>query len=200
MKNPYDYCIVEKNPTVYFHHWDGEILKVKIIACDFDKRVVMLTDSGEEIEYKWGYVYNTYADALAAKNYDWENDTPETVHPNCINVYKLLLSNKNYNLFKKLRRKEDSKQTDWYVGRLDDSYTTSKKFKRLKEALRYFKEEYYKHKDFFIAERNTFLDFVEWEEGVLWLGREPSHKYKKFYRVAKSRHLGKEKTYKCWRK
>lgn len=208
--NHWKYEIVSKNPIAYLWHWEGDIKKVRIVNCDFDKRVDMVCeDTGEEFSYKWGYVYNTYEDAALNRDFDYDayvegNISLET--PDCIDPWKMLLSNKDYASYKKVKRKQYHSANEWFVATDDDSYSTSKKFPSFKKAGRYFDQ--LKHEDFeFIGlGENNYLDcnLLEWDRDndQLWTidhGRKKNHNGAK-YRMIKSRYLGKNPTYKEWRK
>jgi len=205
MKKVYtDYMKFNKPITAYFLHWEGRIEKVKIIDCDFNKYVTFLYGDGTEEHYKWGYVFETYdiaQQALDAYNYVNSNEEKDNVwdyyinkYPDCINPYKLLMSNKNYARFNKFKRKQEKMMTQWYVAIDDGSYYTSTKFKTMREALMYFGKlddsviEYA-----CMGEQNTNLTLITFEDNQLWL--EDNDKYN-----LKSRHIGKESTYKEWRK
>lgn len=186
------------------------IKKVRIVGCDFDKRVDMVcVETGEEFEYKWGYVYNTHRDAVLNRDFDYDTYAEGSVPlntPSCINPWKMLLSNKDYALYTKVKRKQANSANEWFVATDDDSYSTSKKFSSFKKAGRYFDQ--LKHEDFeFIGlGENNYLDcnLLEWDRDndQLWTidhGKKKNHHGAK-YRMIKSRYLGKNPTYKEWRK
>ena len=202
------YEIVSKNPIAYFWHWEGEIKKVRIVGCDFDKRVEMVCeDTGEEFEYKWGYVYNTREDAVANRDFDtdsWINGDIELNTPSCINPWKMLLSNKDYALYTKVKRKQYHSANEWFVAVNDESYSTSKKFKTFKQAARYFDNLDHETYEFIGLGENNYLDcnLLEWQDNQIWTidhGRKKNFNGAK-YRMIKSRYLGKNPTYKEWRK
>lgn len=208
MKDNYrNYEIVSKQPIVYFWHPEGAIKKVRVVDCDFDKRVTMVcVDTGEGYYYKWGYVYDTYEDVVANQNFDyeaWSEGLLELDTPACIDPWKLLLSNKNYAKYKKLKRKERSSATQWYVSVDNESYYNSKHFKTQKAALKYFGSLDETMIEFaLLGEWNTGLRLLEFENDTLWI-LEHDHEFspKSFKnRTLKSRHVGKEETYKDWRK
>ncbi len=198
----FEYEIVSKQPTAFFWHPEGDIIKVKITHCDFDKYVTMVDEEGNEHHYKWGYVFNTHEDAVLAK------DCREEFHlctrwlkesPNSINPWKLLLSNKNYAKFKKIQRKNKLSETEWFVAVGDESYCTATKFKTFKKALTYFGRLGGKTATFAaLGEHSNVGTLCEFEDDVVWI--LPKDKYSKSPRVIKSRHIGKAKTYKQWRK
>jgi len=192
MKKGYEYEIISKNPTVYFLSPEGNILKVKIIGCDFNKYVDMIDDKGNEISYKWGYVYNTYDDAVVNRDFDfeaWCNDEVDYDTPSCVDVHKLLLSKKNYSLWKKTKRKEYTSATEWYVAEGTQSLYDAKKFKRFVDALNYLKRQD-ENKNWYLGEQSTRLhDIITIEDGVCYYDDTQD-------RVVKSRHIGKSFGYK----
>ncbi len=202
----YKYEIVSKQPTAYFYHWEGELKKVHVVNCDFDKYVDMVcVDTGEEFSYKWGYVYNTEKEATLAKKYHEEYlEMDYTECPDCIDPWKLLLSNKNYSLYKKTKRKEELAQNKWFVAVDEDSYYTSKHFRNQKAALDCFRKlDDTVIKYAALGEHNCLGNLLELEDDELWWVPEGSyghHRKGKNTRTLKSRHFGKNKTYKQWRK
>ena len=205
MKDNYrNYEIVSKNPVAYFMHWDGYVKKVTIIGCDFDKRVTFTYEDGTTENYKWGYLYNTEQDAMDAvvgyqdylSNDSWDLDVPD-----CINPWKLLISSKDYSMYKKLKRKEDNSCTSWYVSVNDQNYYDSKHFTRLSDALNYFGNLDEKTIDnAVLGEHNTDIgNLIEMENDTVFV-IEPHKFHGKKGRMLKSRHLGKADTYKQWRK
>jgi len=189
MNNYYKYEIVSKQPIAYVHSNNGKVCKVKIIGCDFDKRVTLQFEDGNTEEYKWGYVYKTYEGAKAHVDFDYKDCNWEDYSklPQCINPWKMLLSNKTYSLYKKSRIK-DNKETGYYIYN-----TTRKEYKTIKEALKVFGslDEYEsallgsnKHGHLFEIEDNCLVEYE------IRKGRFP----------IKSRHIGKRSTYKQWRK
>ncbi|AUR94246.1 hypothetical protein NVP1193O_115 [Vibrio phage 1.193.O._10N.286.52.C6] len=211
MKNHhYDYEIVSKTPVAYFYHWEGEIRKVRIIDCDFDKRVTMFClDTGETFDYKWGYVYNTFEEATKAKHYhedflDIDSGKWLAGCPDCINPWKLLLSNKDYAQYKKIKRKLELAQNKWYVAVDDEAYYNSKHFKTQKAALSYFRKLDSKTIEYAaLGEDNIHGNLLEFEDDEIWWIPDGTHgKFGKGKdrRTLKSRHFGKNSTYKQWRK
>lgn len=183
----YDFENVSKNPTVFFWHPDNKIVKAVITGCDFDKRVDMITEDGEEINYKWGYVYKTYDDAKQNVDFDYENSFEDLCNlPECINPRKMLLSNKDYSMYKKCKRKED-KETGYYVYAGEVRHT----FKTLKRALLFFQD--LKDDGLLGSEKHGHL--LELEDGCL-----VTYESRKGRFPIKSRYLGKLNTYKQWRK
>ncbi|CAH9013701.1 conserved hypothetical protein [Vibrio phage 277E43-1] len=205
----YQYEIVSKQPIAYFFHWKGGVRKVKITDCDFNKHVEMVCqDTGEEFSYKWGYVYNTEEDAVLAEKYHTVYDSMDCTQwlrecPNCIDPWKLLLSNKNYSLYKKTKRKEQLAQNKWFVAVDEDSYYTSKKFRTQKAALNYFRTLDNTISYASLGEHNVLGNLLEFEDNELWWvpkGSYGHHGKGKDKRTLKSRHFGKNETYKQWRK
>ena len=199
--NYHDYEIVSKNPQVYFWSPTGEIKKVIIIDCDFNKRVTFTYEDGAVDNYKWGYVYNTFEEAILAKHYHeglYEMDCHQWLEecPDCIDVWKLLLSNKNYAQYKKSKRKEDNNKTSWFVTINDQSYFDSTKFKTLKSALDYFRKLDQDDLEFVqLGEYNSNMYLLTFEDDTLYYEDDKRLGY-----VLKSRHYGKEPNYKQWRK
>lgn len=196
------YEIVSKNPVVYFFSPCGDIKEATIIDCDFDKYVTFTYPDGQEDSYKWGYVFKSHSDTELAKKYYTEDGVDYC--PNCINPWKMLLNNKNYNMYKKLKRKQREAKTEWFVAVGDDSYSTSKKFKTLIKSLNYLETLDEKEHDFIALgeNNNQSCNLIEVEDGVLYTidqGRKRNF-YKNKYYTIKSRHVGKVKTYKQWRK
>lgn len=195
------YEVVSKNPLVYFV-LSEEIVEGKIINCDFDKRVTVESIEGEEYFLKWCYVYNSYEEAIQHLNFDWDNGDYESL-PECLNPWKLLLSNKDYSNFKKAKRKGRVSQTSWYVAVNDESYFNAKKFKTQKKALSYFNNlDKCEIKYACLGEENTNQILAEFEDNEVWvIDYESKVNFKGFKnRSLKSRHLGKTLTYNDWRK
>ncbi len=206
-KNCYDYEIVSKNPIAWLYNHDDTVKKVKIIDCDFNKHVDMVcVETGEEWSYKWGYVYPTEESThkAIANTKAWLADEAEYESVDCIDPWKMLLSNKDYSKYKKLKRKEKLAENKWFVAVNDDSYSTSKKFTALRKAAKYFDSLDHDSYEFIALGENNRQDcnFIEWENGQLWIidqGRKTNFHGAK-YRTFKSFHLGKNPTYKQWRK
>lgn len=206
----YKYEIVSKQPIAYFYHWEGELKKVRIVDCDFNKYISMVCiETGEKFNYKWGHVYDTKDKATLAKKYheDYlDMDCSQWVRecPSCINPWKMLLSNKNYALYKKTKRKEDLSQIEWFVAVNNDSYSTSKHFRNQKAALRYFSKLDTKTLHYAALGENKVLgNLLEFEDDEIWWIPEGSYGNfgkGKNKRTLKSRHFGKNETYKQWRK
>lgn len=193
----HQYEIISKKPTAFFWHPEGEIIKVTVIDCDFDKYVTMVDGKGNEYYYKWGYVFNTQEAAEESRDFDYVNWAKSL--PDCIDVWKVLLSNKDYAMFKKTKRKNLLSETEWFVAEGDESYYTSTKFKTFKKALAYFGRLDEETTTFAaLGENNNVGNLSEIEDGFVW--SLPKNRYDKSSRVIKSSHIGKEKTYKQWRK
>ena len=194
------YEIVSKNPMVYVWHHSEGVIECTITGCDFNKHVSLLDNkTGENFSYKWGYVYNTYEDAVANSEYIYKEDCDMyKLLPDCINVWKLLLSNKDYSLYNKWKRKSESSATEWYVATGMQNYYDSKHFTTLKAALKYFSlldENVEEWAD--LGEQNTQIgSVIELEKGVVYTGGSKGRKG----RMLSSFHLGRVQTYKQWRK
>lgn len=198
----WQYEIVSKKPTAYFVSPKGEILEVVVTNSDFDKYATFTLPNGEEDSYKWAYVYNTLEDAELAKKYYIDGTVDDC--PYGINPWKMLLSNKNYHLYCKTKRKQYHSTNEWFVAVNNDSYSTSKKFRTFKKAGKYFDQLNHEELEFAALGENNYLDcnILEWENNQLWTinhGRKKNHKGAKM-RTIKSRYLGKNETYKEWRK
>ena len=193
------YEIVSKNPIVYLWHHSEGIIECTITGCDFDKRVFLMDNqSGDNFDYKWCHVYNTYEDALTHLEYEYKEGGDYVLLPNCINVWKILLSNKDYSLYKKSKRKSEASTTDWYVSTDNQNYYDAKHFTTLKAALNHFgKIDETKVEYAVLGEQNTQLgSVIELEKGVVYTGGFKGG----IGRVLNSSHLGREHTYKQWRK
>lgn len=191
MSNYQKYEIVAHNPKAWF--WcpkTNKPVEVTLLDCDFDKRVTMETSTGETINYKWGYVYDTESDCQKAIEYDWELDDYSD-HPDCINPWKLMLSRKNYAMFKKMKRKENNK--DGYRLWVND--LPSEEVKSLSKSLRKLKSINADTIDSvsLVSERDGLLFEFKNEEFTFYLTRDGKDRIK-------SRHIGKMETYKQLRK
>lgn len=132
-KDPFYYCRVDKNPSVWERKEDGSNHIVKVIDCDFDKRCTVEDDEGT-YEIKWSYLFETEEKLIEALDTGYEGKW------DCINPFKILQSNKNYNLFKKLYRKraETSEYQVDYELNTGETVTVGS-YRTQKEALRKYK-------------------------------------------------------------
>ena len=198
------YEIVTKTAKAFFWHPSGVVKEVTIIDCDFDKRVEFLYEDGTKDEYKWGYFYGTVELASQAMNYelnyiDWESSLPS---PDCINPWKLLLSKRNYTNWLKKRRKDQAKNTSWYVH-LSEYYEDSEdrgmichQFKTFKRALKCFSMiDECVVKSAFLSDRDC-NELAELYDKQVYVVEHENPKV----RMLKSFHIGKCSTYKEFQK
>lgn len=138
MSKKFDFEIVSKTPFVYLSTNELGVERVQIYDCDFDKRCKIIRANGELDEVKWGYLFKTPEEVERFNSYNWETDDYKDL-PSCINVYKELLSRKNYAKWKKYDVKEDRANTLYYVADKNENiYSAKFKAKTLKKALRHF--------------------------------------------------------------
>lgn len=182
MCNEHEYEVVEKQFYAYTSR-SGEPSKVLVTDTDFDKRIyVEHISTGEKEWIKGGYVFYTKEDCLEA-SLCFAGITDYSGCPSCIDPRKNLLSNKNYALWKKYRRK--TKKKNIYFVITDDE---TKNFKFFNKALMYFSENLENYCGVF----NDRGDIISYE-------KESDTLFMNSTRI-KSRHVGKSDTYKQWRK
>ncbi len=129
------YQVVEKFPELFFIcDRDGTVKKGKVEGCDFDKSIYF---SEPDECHKWSYCFHTHQDAQAYL------DTGD--NKNCVNPWKTFLSNKNYAMWRKERRKQPKKNF-YRVAVDDENGLECHYFRNKQEALNYFFSiDYSKH-------------------------------------------------------
>lgn len=141
MSKKFKFEIVDKRPFVFLSTDDLKVEKVQVIDCDFNKYCKIIRANGDIDSTKWCYLFKSQADT---EEYNDSVKRIEGSSVNCINVYKMLLSNKNYALWKKANVKEDREKPCFTVTIGSETpYDAKIRVKTLKKALYHFAYNYF---------------------------------------------------------